>query len=1321
MYNSDNMEGAIPHEGAVSNRFSQDPSFFIDVFDGKLHPWQSALAPCCSKLRCLLASTLTRMRRLALVCVQILVGECSSIISSNTSPCAKCTHFGCHFVVGLGELVPASVPAEIGTTGPAPFRPSVFRVVACCASMAGLPSEKAAAGARVISHSTTPARVISHSTTRHLPLHHSSTRHLPLHHSTRSLLLVLRHLHALRNFIGNLVEQAEKSGGCECHKPPSLLLVGPPGAGKTYLVKQMSKVCEMPLFGVHTHQVTSAASIKKLFSQARNNYPSLVFLDDVDSIFADHDKERTCTPQVQQIREEIFSELGPRKLKIHDPESAHNPTQQLVQNSPGGSSSSRGSSRSSSLSRPRPSAPELNDSYDESLYPDNNGIIVVAATSTPWLLYKDHELLSRFRGVYLVGLPDKGSRYTLLQNLLKEVHHSLSDEDIMEIAEKTQGFTPADLMVVMKTLSYRQFSFLLSMVNGREADGGGQSMSGSDGNSGSTTPSSELTETGSDTDIDGLNAYRDQQKRSGSVAGVLAAAAAGSAVAAAAASCAPNKSKDSNPEASPKATAVPPSSQSDAPVSSSGGEGLLSRVAAAGVTTAAGVAAVTALQGDWATDSEEEEEEESGLVTQRERAPCEKTSASPDSGLVQSSEETLPSQTDEPSLVPHPHSTSNSLPSAKSVCEAGDPPDDGCREITQVPAGSTYANEREGDEEIGNSSNDDGSRDTSLLDTSRESADHTAVYVLENNAYDDANSTLDSITSEGNVADTIDATVGPLSESQFQGVGNSSRSPNVSPSHLASSGSVSPTSPSLHTDRSTYDNVLPDGGMYDPEPYARDTANTDKTHDSQGVDATGCSETEEVLVHPEHKDAPFPTGEEVSRPDAESCGDSPIANNTACDMAEGSVELHYSEPPEPLRDDNMAVDSDSDNESPMLRPRRVGFADRPVAIGSMSDNGSNGGTGGNNNNNTGGGYSGRSSGPSPLDMDCGGGDLPPNITLDMNGTGGGGADNILRQLLSRPPMSANNGGVSPMQRASPSPGCSPTPPASPVPSHCSSGAATLASSGSGRASPAPVMHQVSITLLAATSLMSPVNGLQSAPLHNTNGGEVFDPSSAMGGQPEHGDAKLGRRNSQRGAGVKVISGLGASAAATSAAVDTSPRTADPARTVSSVNDDDLAKLVDALEMHMDGGRSAGVASSTGESSDPGSTDEESCTDEEDDEGDGDGKAAMRALDEIGAGTMNIVPITLADVLDVIKKGYRTVTDEEMKKYTDFMVWFANVAKSACPHNNGNRSEAPSADEDDFGVESTLCATPNLLKRNQRRRPLRKLGKFLLKALMFILD
>ncbi|ROT79345.1 ATP-dependent zinc metalloprotease FtsH 2 [Penaeus vannamei] len=139
----------------------------------------------------------------------------------------------------------------------------------------------------------------------------------------------------------------------------------PPGAGKTYLVKQMSNVCEMPLYGVHTHQVRGAAQTRKLFEQARDNYPSLVFMDDVDAIFANHDEEPPCTTYVQAIRDELFAQLGPRKLKIVDPKSSKNPTGSALP-SPSCSSSGRGvngvgggssraSSRASTMSRPRPS------------------------------------------------------------------------------------------------------------------------------------------------------------------------------------------------------------------------------------------------------------------------------------------------------------------------------------------------------------------------------------------------------------------------------------------------------------------------------------------------------------------------------------------------------------------------------------------------------------------------------------------------------------------------------------------------------------------------------------------------------------------------------------------------------------------------------------------------------------------------------------------------------------------------------------------------------------------------------------------------------
>lgn len=158
----------------------------------------------------------------------------------------------------------------------------------------------------------------------------------------------------------------------------------------------MSNVCEMPLYGVHTNQVRGAPAVRKLFEQARENYPSLVFMDDVDAIFANHDHDPECLAPVQSLRDELFTQLGPRKLKILDPKSSKNPTDSLVGTSRGvnGVGGSRASSPASSTSRLRPSAPPDEDdeeevfSDDESPYPDNNGIIVVAATSAPWLLYK---------------------------------------------------------------------------------------------------------------------------------------------------------------------------------------------------------------------------------------------------------------------------------------------------------------------------------------------------------------------------------------------------------------------------------------------------------------------------------------------------------------------------------------------------------------------------------------------------------------------------------------------------------------------------------------------------------------------------------------------------------------------------------------------------------------------------------------------------------------------------------------------------------------------------------------------------------------------
>ena len=40
------------------------------------------------------------------------------------------------------------------------------------------------------------------------------------------------------------------------------------------------------------------SQVRKLFEQARDNFPSIVFFDDIDAVFQNHDEVPACTTQV---------------------------------------------------------------------------------------------------------------------------------------------------------------------------------------------------------------------------------------------------------------------------------------------------------------------------------------------------------------------------------------------------------------------------------------------------------------------------------------------------------------------------------------------------------------------------------------------------------------------------------------------------------------------------------------------------------------------------------------------------------------------------------------------------------------------------------------------------------------------------------------------------------------------------------------------------------------------------------------------------------------------------------------------------------------
>jgi cell division protease FtsH len=181
--------------------------------------------------------------------------------------------------------------------------------------------------------------------------------------------------------------------------PKGVLLVGPPGTGKTYLARAVAGEAGVPFFSISGSDFVEmfvgvgASRVRDLFEQAKKNSPCIVFIDEIDAVGrhrgaglgGGHDE-----------REQTLNQL-------------------LVEM----------------------------DGFSV-----NEGIIIIAATNRPDIL--DPALLrpGRFDRQILVGIPDIKEREAILK--IHSRGKPLDDEvNLEEIAKGTPGFTPADLENLM--------------------------------------------------------------------------------------------------------------------------------------------------------------------------------------------------------------------------------------------------------------------------------------------------------------------------------------------------------------------------------------------------------------------------------------------------------------------------------------------------------------------------------------------------------------------------------------------------------------------------------------------------------------------------------------------------------------------------------------------------------------------------------------------------------------------------------------------------------------------------------------------------------
>ena len=186
-----------------------------------------------------------------------------------------------------------------------------------------------------------------------------------------------------------------------------VLLYGPPGTGKTFLARAVAGELDLPFYMITAADIfakyvgESENKIKGIFQEARKNPLSVVFIDEMEIIFAKR------TSDIHEVTQKVISVI----------------LQEM-------------------------------DGVEQ----NKNPILLLGATNTPWKIDEAFLRPGRFDILAFVDLPDTKARLQILRSAFKQGALEMEENLLEYIANNTNSYSGADLNGLVSRIRQQAYS-----------------------------------------------------------------------------------------------------------------------------------------------------------------------------------------------------------------------------------------------------------------------------------------------------------------------------------------------------------------------------------------------------------------------------------------------------------------------------------------------------------------------------------------------------------------------------------------------------------------------------------------------------------------------------------------------------------------------------------------------------------------------------------------------------------------------------------------------------------------------------------------------